>query len=218
MRKILTFIIKLLCGFFGIIFLFGSFGGIITCFSNQSNLILYISFILIFFVIGIILLRKALPKNKKESFVAQKSSSTEKTNISPVPTVAANGVEPNVHYPKCNCDGCPKQPDCKYGHMIYDDITKERITLADKFIMLTTLETTSFPHSFEPVNIISNMQDIYSIKTANAYSKDVIENTLSYLQEEKKLYLSFGKCGRAYFNYMKMNGPIEILKSALKNK
>ena len=68
------------------------------------------------------------------------------------------------------------------------------------------------------MNIISNMQDIYSIKTANAYSKDVIENTLSYLQEEKKLYLSFGKCGRAYFNYMKMNGPIEILKSALKNK
>ena len=38
---------------------------------------------------------------------------------------------------KCNCDGCYKQTTCPYGHMIYDEITHERMTLSDKFIMLT---------------------------------------------------------------------------------
>ena len=129
-----------------------------------------------------------------------------------------NSIEPSTRYPKCNCDGCSKQSHCKYGHIIYDEFTKERMNLADKFIMLSAFGMDSFTPSAEPMNIITDIQDLYSEKKIDTYPKDIVENTLSYLQEEKKLYLSFGKCGRAYFNYMKMNGPISNLKAVLKNK
>ena len=75
--------------------------------------------------------------------------------------------------------------------------------------------------SFKPyidcsIDIIWNIQDLHDSEKINTYPKDVIQNTLFYLQEEKKIYLAYGKCGRAYFNFMNMNGPINNLKSILK--
>ena len=46
--------------------------------------------------------------------------------------------------------------------------------------------------------------------------KNVLYNTLNYLQEVKKVYLAFGKCGRAYFKFMKMGDDISLVKEAVR--
>ena len=118
-------------------------------------------------------------------------------------------------FSKCNCDGCPKQGECKYGHTIYDEFDGERLTLADKFIMLYAFD------SFEPVG------DYYDIATTEdrnnrnqliKMDEEKLVKILEYLQEQKRLYLSFGKCGRAYYNFMKMGRELQLAEECLKFK
>lgn len=125
-------------------------------------------------------------------------------------------VQPS--YPKCNCDGCYKQQTCTYGHMIYDEYTHERMTLADKFIMLTAFNNTGLSVDSEFDTEIIPDECLYDVRKLLNYSKAELVNTLSYLQEQKKKYKDFGKCGRNYFNFMKMNNSIEVIKKAIKEK
>lgn len=118
--------------------------------------------------------------------------------------------------PKCNCDGCPKQETCEYGHVVYDDITSERMTLTDKFIMLSTFDYPISSLDISAYGEIINPGDLHNYKKITSYSKDILQSTLTYLQDEKKSYLSYGKCGRSYFNFMKMNVPLENVKKAIK--
>lgn len=114
---------------------------------------------------------------------------------------------------KCNCDGCPKQGDCQYGHIIYDEITKERMTLFDKFMMLHTFECEVSPNDF---GIIATNEETHNRQLLLKLDKEVLYNTLNYLQEVKKAYLAFGKCGRSYFNFMKMGDEILLVKEVIK--
>ncbi len=231
MKSFLIVLGKFFAYFWAVIFVLSSIGGIIMCAAatDTITLVLCIVFSILFFFIGIAIFytvskRSSATVDCNTATSVHTNFSTENMNPSiDVPdrfnqSLTTAPLSTNTHYPKCNCDGCPNQSLCEYGHIIYDEFTKERMTLADKFIMLNTFEMDSFTPNLEPINIISDMQDLYDGKRIDTYPKDIVENTLSYLQEEKKLYLSFGKCGRAYFNYMKMNGPINNLKSVLKNK
>ena len=117
-------------------------------------------------------------------------------------------------YPKCNCDGCLKQEECEYGHIIYEEFTNERLTLFDKFMMLHAFDI------FAPVeegygNIATN-EEVHNKKMLLNLDKDTLMNTMNYLQEQKKKYLAVGKCGRAYFNFMKMGDEIKLVKEAIK--
>lgn len=122
-------------------------------------------------------------------------------------------------FPKCNCDGCLKQENCKYGHTIYDEYTHERLSLADKFIMLSVFDELVF----DELNIVAESNDIIiddtcltNVKLLLKQPYESLRNTLDYLQAEKKQYVSFGKCGRAYYNFMQMNNRINCVKKALK--
>lgn len=96
--------------------------------------------------------RKAIIKQIKASQTIRKDvtvpqQATTKVQQPVLPMVQCQEVPQQVRndipverkkYPKCNCDGCLKQESCEYGHVIYDEITKERMTLFDKFMMLGT--------------------------------------------------------------------------------
>lgn len=245
MKKFFSFILKIICGFLGIFFFLCSWGAGINCILNTSEAIPYLILTLLFFIIGVLLSHVAFKKEKINSetqiFFNSATTGTCQLNTNntpaPSPTIIKNypdliaprykqtndelnkssDIKPRPQHPNCNCNGCSRQNVCEYGYIIYDEFTKERLTLADKFIMLNTFEMNSFkPNTSDAIDIIQDIQDLYDTKRISTYPKDVIQNTLFYLQEEKKLYLAFGKCGRAYFNFMGMNGPINNLKSILK--
>lgn len=115
--------------------------------------------------------------------------------------------------PKCNCDGCINQDSCKYGHVIYDEFDKTRLSLADKFVMLHTFD------SFEPIgdfDDIATIEERHHQKKLMNLSKDKVLRTLNYLQEQKKLYLAVGKCGKAYYNFENMGAELQLVKETLK--
>lgn len=115
-------------------------------------------------------------------------------------------------FPKCNCDGCPKQEKCQYGHVVYDEFTDERMTLFDKFMMLDD-ETTLPP---EPSLKVATNEELHEKKLLMRLDKDALSETLEYLQNMKKYYYDYGKCGRAYFNFMKMGDELLFVKGVIR--
>lgn len=115
--------------------------------------------------------------------------------------------------PKCNCDGCIKQEECEYGHIVYDEITNERLSLADKFMIVGIFDFDKSSYDFG--NVATN-EELYNKKLLLKLEKDVLHNMLNYLQEMKKAYYEFGKCGKAYFNYMKMGDEISLVKEVIR--
>lgn len=115
--------------------------------------------------------------------------------------------------PKCNCDGCFRQKECEYGHVIYDEVDKSRMTLFDKFMMLHLVD------GMEPIEFngnIATVEEVHNKKLLFQLDKDTLLNTLNYLQEQKKRYLAVGKCGKAYFSFMKMEDEIVLVKETIK--
>lgn len=90
MKKIITFFKRLFCGIFGIEFLICALGGIMACFSDRSNLIQYIVFILIFLVIGIVLLKVAFNNQSKKTPPAQNTTIEKEISSS------SNHIAPNT--------------------------------------------------------------------------------------------------------------------------
>lgn len=133
-----------------------------------------------------------------------------------------NGVEPvfedmeNVFtyrkFPKCNCDGCHKQGNCQYGHVIYDEFTGERMSLFDKFMMLNVCET-DFP---EASIVVATNEELHDMSLLMKLDKEALYETLEYLQNIKKWYYDYGKCGKAYFNFMKMGDEILLVKETIR--
>lgn len=126
---------------------------------------------------------------------------------------AKNGSDFNYKYPKCNCDGCPKQEECEYGHTIYDEVTNERMTLVDKFMMLHALDGFECAND-NNFNIATN-EELHDKRLLLKLDEDTLGNTLHYLQNQKKQYIALGKCGRAYFNFMKIGDEIVLVKEAI---
>lgn len=119
------------------------------------------------------------------------------------------------NYPKCNCDGCNRQETCKYGHIIYDDFDHSRLSLVDKFIMLYAFDS----KRFEPkgnYSDIATSEERHNRNKLLKLDRNVLVKTLDYLQEEKKLYLDVGKCGKAYYNDMNMGGEMQLVKDSIK--
>ena len=124
----------------------------------------------------------------------------------------------DIKYPKCNCDGCLRQESCEYGHVIYDEITNERMTLFDKFMMVIiessdNFNIEKFSGSFGTIATNEEMSNKYSLLELD---KNTLHNTLKYMEAVKKAYANFGKCGRAYFNFMKMGDEISLVKEAIR--
>lgn len=141
----------------------------------------------------------------------KKADSASYSNVI-IQTKQSSEVQPK-QYSKCNCDGCINQESCKYGHVIYDEFDKTKLSLADKFMMLHTFD------NFEPVgdyDDIATIEERHYQKKLIKLNRNRILKTLSYLQEQKKLYLAVGKCGKAYYNFMNMGGELQLVKNTLK--
>ncbi len=113
---------------------------------------------------------------------------------------------------KCNCDGCPKQMNCEYGYVVYDDITKEKMSLSNKFMMLQAFENCESTNK----SSIATIEELHNKKLLLKLDLSTLENTLAYLLEQKENYLAVGKCGKAYFNFMKMGDEISLVKEAIR--
>lgn len=118
--------------------------------------------------------------------------------------------------PACNCDGCPNQNTCKYGHVIKDDITRERLPLWTKFELLHSFDR------FEPENDIytdiASEEEMRYQKTLLKLDEDKLLRTLDYLDAQKKWYYAAGKCGIAYYKYMKLGSVQQAVQDALRLK
>lgn len=115
-------------------------------------------------------------------------------------------------FPKCNCDGCPKQDRCQYGHVIYDEFTRDRMTLADKFMLLDICKS-DFP---EASLVVATNEELHDMSLLMKLDKDALCETLEYLKNIKKWYYDYGKCGKAYFSFMKMENEISLVKRTIK--
>ena len=115
---------------------------------------------------------------------------------------------------KNNCDGCYKQTTCKYGYIIYDDITYNRMALWEKYIMLGGL---TWGNKINDIELKCNISwyVVCDLRKLCKEEKNNIIKLYRILLSEKKFYYSFGKCGRAYWNYNSMNSLIEIVKNAI---
>lgn len=203
MRKILTFIIKLLCGFFGIIFLFGSFGGIITCFSDQSNLVLYISFILFFLVIGIILLKIAF-NNQSRKHTPVKNTTIEKE------TPSSQYIETESFI--AHTDGLPiADEEIPYLMQLgYENaVQNENASNNPKFHRTEQEEELAFKfmqtHDREFSILVNQFENLYqSANQTNDSSQriDLLNQALIAFEKAKKYAYSKGRGGTIYFQDM----------------
>lgn len=84
MKKVFSIILRIICGYCGIVFLLGALGGVINCFLNSSEIIAYLILSIFCFTIGFLLIRVAFRK-KKVSIDQQNFSS-----LSPVADTSSN--------------------------------------------------------------------------------------------------------------------------------
>ncbi len=111
--------------------------------------------------------------------------------------------------PKCNCDGCPKQDTCQYGHVIVDYLDGSRLSLADKYMFLDTSEP-------EAPKGIASLEQRHDLRKLNKLSKECLQKTLEYLVELRQYYYGYGKCGSAYYRFMNISGELQLVEQALK--
>ncbi|NBH61602.1 hypothetical protein D1155_08065 [Anaerotruncus sp. 80] len=111
--------------------------------------------------------------------------------------------------PKCNCDGCPKQDTCQYGHVITDYFDGSRLSLADKYMLLDTSE----PEAPKGIATLEQCHDVRKLKKLN---RECLQETLEYLVQLRQYYYDYGKCGSAYYRFMNMSGELQLVKQALK--
>lgn len=155
----------------------------------------------IFCAIGVFLIFKK-PKTKKE-----KITNRITTNVN---TKDANNLRMSAkELPKCNCDGCPKQENCEYGHVIIDEITGERLTLADKFSFLHAFD--NYEPSGDEYTDIATIEERHHQKKLLVMDESKLLRTLEYLDKQKKMYYEAGKCGRAYYSFMNMGAERKLV-------
>ena len=97
----------------------------------------------------------------------------------------------NHKYTKTNnCNGCLKQETCKYGYYTYDEFDKRINQYINRY---------SQQNKF-------NIEDI-----------EWLEKYLNYEQQNLNRYNEFGKCGKAYARYMKLDYLVKDIKLKLKD-
>ncbi len=131
------------------------------------------------------------------------------------PNSVKRNTKNNKYTKSNNCNGCIKQDTCQYGYYTYDPIDKRQLSLWEKYIMLSVnlkSDTTSRPKEINMyINQYSNQKN---------YTSNDIEWLLKYLyyeQNELKKIADFGKCGKAYIKYMKLDSFIHELEYKIKN-
>lgn len=87
------------------------------------------------------------------------------------------------------------------------------MTLFDKFMLLDICENDMPPEG--PVTLATN-EELHDMQLLMELDKDAICETLDYLLEMKKRYYAYGKCGKAYFGFMKMENEISLVRESIR--
>lgn len=130
--------------------------------------------------------------------------------------VVNNSAAPAKEQPKCNCDGCPRQESCEYGHIIVDEITGERLTLADKFILKHAFD--DYEPDGDEYTDIATIEERHHQKKLLPMEDAKLLRTLEYLDKQKKLYYEVGKCGQAYYRFMNMGEERKLVWETIQLK
>lgn len=154
-----------------------------------------------------------ISKNTTESLNYKELHEEPQQENSKIESTVAENVVSYHKFPKCNCDGCPRQEKCRFGHVIYDEFSGERMTLFDKFMLLDICGNDMPPEG--SVTLATN-EELHDMQLLMKLDKDAICETLDYLLEMKKWYYAYGKCGKAYFSFMKMENEISLVKESIR--
>ncbi len=158
--------------------------------------------------IGVFLIFKK-PKTKKAEI-------TERINTDVNTKDASNLRMSAKELTKCNCDGCPNQDNCEYGYIVIDEITGERLTLADKFMLLHAFD--NYEPEGDEYTDIATMEERHRQKILITMDEEKLLRTLEYLDKQKKLYYKVGKCGRAYYSFMNMGAERKLVWETIQLK
>lgn len=204
MNKLLLQIKKIICGFFGIIFLLVAMGGLIDCFLDRPNIKRYIPLTLIFFALGLALLREAIikrSKNCKEKHGRMDESSTISANQY---IQDGNSI---VH-----TDGSPIM-DSEIPYLIqlgYEQTVRfKQESTNPKFHRSEHEEELSYnfmiKHEGELHSYVDQFENLYrSAYETNELTQqiDLLKRSLLAFEKAKKFAYSKGKGGAIYFQDM----------------
>lgn len=123
-----------------------------------------------------------------------------------------------THKPSTNCDGCPNQNSCKYGYVIYDDFDGSRLTLLDKYIMVFGCSDLLSEIENKYSDVLNPNEFTYDKKKLELLSDSKLERRLKYIEEERFILLSAGKCGRAQYNDLNRKWEIKTIQEILQSR
>lgn len=215
-------ILKIIKVLLGIIWFLYCFIGITTNFTHYdfADWIVVITILLCPFIIYYAITKRRTSSIPRE---AQHPSPRSDLHIKPTiklhhPQIASTSkvdTETSVKsHPKCNCDGCPKQENCKYGHVISDEF-EGKLSLFDKYMLLNSFE--KFEDVYDSQEKIATNEELHNLKLLLKLDKQCLINTKTFLEAQKQWLLSQGKCGRSYFYFMNMHKEIQLVDEAIKN-
>lgn len=182
MKKIIAFIVKFFCGVVGIMFLLGALGGLIACYSDRSQLLLYSALTIVFFLIGIGLLRLSIrkaPSNDHCIAHAEGSPISDKE----IPYLIQSGYAQAIRSEKTSNN--PK------FHR-----TEREDELAFDFMMKHTDELSAYIDQSEEL-----YRKAYAVDDLS-YRIELLKQSLIAFEKAKKFAYSKGKGGIIYFQDM----------------
>ena len=204
MKKIFLLFKKIFCGFFGIIFLLTAIGGIINCFLDFQNIKRYIPLTLVFFALGLILLKKAKSTRSKIYIDEHKRKGKESTIASNQYIQDGNTI---VH-----TDGSPiADEEIPYLMQLgYEEALRaEKESDNPEFHRTEREEELSFnfmmKHESELCPLVDQFEYLYhaAYKTDDLSQRiELLERSLAAFEKAKKFAHSKGKGGTIYFQDM----------------
>ena len=205
MKKIGNVFARVISGLFGIMFLLSSLGGLINCFLDQSNLALYIIFTLIFFVIGITLLKIAV-KRQPEKHSCEQNTVAEKV----IPSFSSQYIEDGNTFVHTDRSPITDEEIPDLIQLGYENaLLAEKTSNNPKFHRTECEEDLSYNFEAKYGNQVCALTDKFEVLYRNAIQTDelnqkidLLQNAIDSFEKAKKFCYAKGKGGTIYFQDM----------------
>ena len=205
MKKIGNVFARVISGLFGIMFLLSSLGGLINCFLDQSNLALYIIFTLIFFVIGITLLKIAV-KRQPEKHSCEQNTVAEKV----IPSFSSQYIEDGNTFVHTGRSPITDEEIPDLIQLGYENaLLAEKTSNNPKFHRTECEEDLSYNFEAKYGNQVCALTDKFEVLYRNAIQTDelnqkidLLQNAIDSFEKAKKFCYAKGKGGTIYFQDM----------------
>lgn len=204
MKKLGTVIARIISVFFGIMFLLASFGGIINCFLVQSNLLRDLVLTVVYFIIGIFLLRKDTKKQTETHLNAIKTSNKEYKN-----SFTRYAEKGNIILRTDGSEITDNEIPCLVQSEYERVIQFEKESSNPKFHRTNHEKDLAFNFATKYKNELSPLIEQFEYLYHTAYKTDNLSHQIEYLncalaafEKAKRFAYSKGKGGTIYFQDM----------------